>query len=164
MKKFLILPILALVIFAASAQPASAKERRYSAKGEVVTVDPPYGRVTIRHGAIKGFAAAADTDFVASKEQLKPLERRDLVDFEFVEEGGDARIEKISVTGEAAPEDKVRFGQVVQDALVGTGEVAKTITTPIAPVHGAVSSVAGATTDTTGAVLTDADSQVRSEF
>jgi Cu/Ag efflux protein CusF len=147
------------------AVPALAKDGKYEGKGEVVTVDPVYGRVTLRHGAIKGFAGDGETEFfVSSPELLRGLGRRDLIDFTVVEEKGDARIEAIEKTGVAAPEEKAGVGRVVQDVLVGTGEVAKTVTQPIAPAHEVVSGAVGATTDATGSVLREADTHSRQDF
>ncbi len=152
-----------LVLLSASALEARAT--RFEGSGEVVTVDPPYRRITIKHGVIKDFAGAEETEFaVASTDILKGLGRRDLVDFTVADEKGNVRIEKIAKTGVAPEEEGSKVGQVVQDVLVGTGEAAKTVTTPIAPAHDIMSGAVDATTGATGSVLENADTKVKTEF
>ena len=152
-----------LVFFISSISEAAVK--RFEGKGEVTSVDPVYSSVSIKHGAIKGFAGDGETVFtVASADFLKKINKRDLVDFSLVDDKGGVRIEKIERTGQAPPEERGKMGQVFQDVLVGTGEIAKGITTPIAPAHEVVSGAVGATTDVTGAVLKDADNQVKTKF
>ena len=145
--------------------PSFAAAKRIEAKGEVTSVDPVYSSVTIKHGAIKGFAGDGSSDFtVVSADLLKAINKSDLVDFTLVDEKGDVRIEKIVRTGQAVPEKEPGMGKVVQDVLVGTGEVAKGITSPIEPAHQVVSGAVGATTDATGSLLNDADTQVKKKF
>lgn len=142
-----------------------AAVKRIEAKGEVTSVDPVYSSVTIKHGAIKGFAGDGSTDFaVVSADLLKPIHKSDLVDFTLLEDKGDARIEKIVRTGQAVPEKEAGVGKVVQDVLVGTGEIAKGITSPIEPAHQVVSGAVGVTTDATGSLLENADTQVKKKF
>ena len=115
--------------------------------------------MTIKHGAIKGLSGDAETEFfVTSPELLKGIAKRDLVDFVILEEKGETRIEKLKKTGEAPPQDdRSELGKAMQGALVSTGEAAKTVTSPVMPVHEVVSGAVGATTDTTGAVLDEAE-------
>lgn len=140
--------------------------KRYETKGEVTSADPLYGRVTIQHDAIKGFASAGQTEFsVESAALLKNIARGDLVNFTLVDQKGDVRVSQLVKTGVAPPkDDRLKVGQAVQDVLVATGEVAKTVTSPIPPAHGVVSGAVGATTDTTGAVLKDATTEVKQKF
>lgn len=156
MKKISSLLTILFLFGAAAAVPAA--ESRFKSSGEVVSADPLYARVTIRHGAIKGFSGDAETEFaVASTDLLKGVRRRDLVEFEFTEEGGDARIDRLTRTGVAPPEeDPLPIGRAVQDVLEATGEVAKGLTSPVPPAHEVVSGTVGAATDATGSVLEDA--------
>ncbi len=159
MKKMLVLALFFLVVFIASAFAAEQKNTRFEASGEVVSSDPLYGRVTIKHGAIKGLSGDAETEFfVTSPELLKAINKRDLVDFVIVDEKGETRIEKLTKTGQAPiREERSELGKALQGALVSTGEAAKTVSSPVMPVHEVVSGAVGATTDTTGAVLEDAE-------
>lgn len=165
MRKTLWLALLLLPLGAFTAD-VHAKTQTFDAKGEVVSADPLYGRVSIQHGAIKGFAGNEETEFVVkSKDLLNGLSKRDLVDFTIEENNGDAQIIRISKTGTAPPtDDRLPIGKIAQDVLVATGEVAKTVTMPIDPAHQVVSSTVGATTDVTGSVLKDAKDKVEQKF
>ncbi len=157
--------LFAAICLVQSTSFASAK--RLEAKGEVLSVDAVYSSVAIKHGAIKGFAGDGQTEFtVVSADLLKAINKGDLVDFTLVDEKGEVRIEKIVRTGQAVPEKETGMGKVVQDVLVGTGEIAKGITTPIEPAHQVVSGAVGATTGATGSLLNDADNnnQVKKKF
>ena len=158
MKKIVLFLMIIFVGFASTALFAAEKVKRFEGRGEVTSADPLYGQVTIKHGLIKGFVGGDETEFfLASPGLLKGINKRDLVDFTIVEINGDARIEKITKTGEAPPkEENHELGKAVQGILVATGEAAKTVTSPIAPAHEVVSSSVGATTETTGAVLDNA--------
>lgn len=163
-RRSLVLPILSLALLAA-APTVHARDGRFEGKGEVVTVDPAYGRITIEHSAIKGFAPADESTFsVADKALLKEINRRDLVDFTVVETRGDVKLEKIVKTGVAEPEETAKVGKVVQEVIYGTGQVAKAVTTPVPPAHGVMSGAVDATTGATGAVLENADTRAKSEF
>ena len=148
--------------------PVLAKEstQSFEAEGEVVTVDPVYQRITIRHEVIPGFGEGAETEFIVSKKDLlEGLSRHDLVKFTIVDKKGDTRIEKIEKVGQAAPEDdRLKIGQAAQDALVATGEVAKGIVSPIAPAHTVVSGVVDSTTGATEEVLPEASPEVKKKF
>ena len=155
--------LFAAVCFVQSSSFAAVK--RIEAKGEVTSVDPVYSSLTIKHGVIKGFAGDGSTDFaVVSSDLLKSIHTGDLVDFTIVDDKGDVRVEKVIRTGQAVHEKEPGMGRVVQDVLVGTGEVAKGITSPIEPAHQVVSGAVGATTDATGSLLDDADTQVKKKF
>ncbi len=157
------LPFLIFVLFLSSNSEAAVKH--FEGSGEVTSVDPVYSSVSIKHGAIKNFAGDGETAFtVASADLLKKINRRDLVDFTITEDRGDARIEKITRTGQAPPEEGSKMGKVVQDVLVGTGEIAKGIASPLPPAHEAVSGVVGATTSATGSALNEADTKVKTKF
>lgn len=168
MKKILALSLPVFFVWnALYALPSSADaSKRYETKGEVTSVDPLYSRVTLQHDAIKGFAGAGETEFtVESADLLKKIARGDLVNFTLVDKKGDVRVSQLTKTGVAPPkDDRLKVGQAVQDVLVATGEVAKTVTTPIPPAHGVVSGTVDAATDTTGAVLKDATTEVKKKF
>ena len=159
MKKTLLLLMVAFIGFANTVLFAAQNVKRFEGHGEVTSADPLYARVTIRHGLIKGFIGGEETEFfLASPDLLKGINKRDLVDFTIIEINGDARIEKIIKTGQAPPkEENKAVSKAVQDILVATGEAAKTVTSPITPAYEVVSGGVGATTDTTGAVLDNAD-------
>lgn len=137
----------------------SLKSKVIEASGEITSVDSLYSRVTIHHGAIKGFSGDTETEFVVtSAGLLKGLSKRDLIDFTIEEKRGEALITKITKTGQAPPkEDKAELGKAVQGALVSTGEAMKTVASPIPPAHGIVSGAVGATTAVTGAVVEPID-------
>ncbi len=143
-----------------------AEAKRFNASGEVVSVDPLYSRITIKHGVIKDFAPDGETEFTLnSPDMVQGINKRDLIDFTVAQEKGAARIEKITKTGEAPfHEDKLEVGKALQDVLVVTGEAAKTVTSPITPAHEAVSSATDATTGATGAVLNDTTTEVKKKF
>ena len=146
--------------------PAQAEVKRYQGVGEVVTVDPAYGRITINHNAIKGFSADEETDFsVTSPDLLRGLSRRDLVEFTIIEDKGDARVDGIKKYA-VAPEkdDRLPIGKAVQGALESTAGAAKSVTTPIPAVHDVVGGTTDATTNATGAVLDDASNEVKTKF
>jgi Cu/Ag efflux protein CusF len=141
--------------------------KTYKGSGEVLNVDPATGRITIRHNAIKDFGADGETEFtLADKSVAIEITGHDLVDFEITEDKGNAEITKITKTGVAEiPSNKLQVGQAVQSVLVATGEVAKGVTSPIAPVHSVISGATDGTTNATGAVLEEVESpDVRKNF
>ncbi len=167
MHKKLSFLLLALILLTPSVRAAEEKSKRFEASGEVVEVEPLYGRITIKHGAIKGFSGGPETEFVAkSSELLKNLSKRDLVYFVITEEKGNAEITEIKKTGEAPPkEEGLELGRAVQGVLTATGEAARIITSPIPPAHDVVSAATSATTDTTETVLDSTDGpEVKHKF
>ena len=134
-----------------------AADMTYTGSGQVVTVDPAQARVTLKHGAIKNFSPDGETEFEFSDKKLADkVAAYDLVDFTITEVKGYAMITAIQKTGEAErPETGLPVGKAVQGVLEGTGEVVKTVTTPITPVHDVVGGATDATTGATGAVLDD---------
>ncbi len=148
------------IIFAADTAP-----KKFSASGQVITVDPVYSQVTIRHGAIKDFAGDTDTEFyAASGDLLKNIQKDDLVDFEFTDTKGDVKIDKITKTGVALPEVEKPLGTAVQEVLEGAGDVVKGVTSPITPAHEVAGGVMDATTGATSNVLTDASPEQKTKF
>lgn len=155
-----------LMILSAPCLAEDGAVKNFPGSGEVLSVDPLYSRVTIAHTPIKDFSGGPETEFfVRSSSLLKGISPRDLVEFQIEEIKGDAQIIEIKKTGEAPPrEEGVPVGRVVQDALMGTGELVKGVTQPLAPVGEVTSSVVGATTDATGSVLNDANPDVKQKF
>lgn len=157
MKKAIGLTVPFLLLLAAAAISAE-RPTRFEGEGEIVTVDPAYGRVTIEHKAIKGFAGDDTSEFfVADASMLKGLGRRDTVKFTLIDQKGDVRVEKIEKTG-VAPEKKGEYltmNDAVKGALHATGDVAGEITRPIEPIHEGTRAVTGATTDTADELLTE---------
>lgn len=155
MKKAHVWLFLGMAFLWADLGAAEAKTNRYEASGELTSVDPLYQRITVKHGVIKGFSGAGETEFVLkSSDPFGGLKKRDLVEFTVVDESGDVRVEKIKVTGQAPPKDEsLKLGPAVQEVVAATGEVAKGVTAPIAPAHEVVSGAVGVTTNATGAVL-----------
>lgn len=137
---------------------AKAAEKKFEGKGEVVSVDPMYKRITIKHGAIKNFEGDGETEFfVKSEKELKDLARYDLVDFTIAENKGDTRIESLKKTGVAEqPQEGFQIGEAAQGALESTAGAVKTITSPIPPVNTVASAAVDGTTNATGAVLEEA--------
>ncbi|MBI4352628.1 MAG: copper-binding protein [Candidatus Omnitrophica bacterium] len=146
-----------LVFTSLSVQAAEQVIRRFEGKGEVTSADPLFSRVTIKHGAMKGFAEERETEFfVDSAGLLKDIHRYDLVEFTVADRKGEVLVEKIKKVGEASPPPgKIEIGKAVRDVVVATGEVAKGIASPIPPVQEMVSGAAGAASETT-AVLNEA--------
>lgn len=138
--------------------PAQAEPKTYKGEGEVLSVDPLYSRITIEHGAITDFAGDGETEFfVTDAKLLKNVSRRDLVEFTITEEKGEAFIDKITVVGVAEKKvEGLEVGKAVQDVLIGTGEVAKAVTSPITPANEAVTGAVDATTGATDEMVGDA--------
>jgi Cu/Ag efflux protein CusF len=160
MKKIAIFVLFSALLAGTAVHAADPlKTRTLESKGEITSVDPLYGRVTIHHGAIEGFSGDAETEFVVSSGALlKGLSKRDLVDFTIEEKKGEALVTKITKTGQAPlKEDKAELGKAVQGALVSTGEAMKTVASPVPPAHEMVSGAVGATTTVTGAVVEPID-------
>ena len=85
MKKIL----LAFVIFFLSVSSLHAQQKltEFQSKGDVMSVDPMYGRITIKHGAIKGFSGDTETEFfVNSSGLLQNITKGDLVEFTIMHE------------------------------------------------------------------------------
>ncbi len=165
MKKVFILTGLISILMTQILFAADASPKKYSASGQVITVDPVYSQVTIRHGAIKEFAHDADTEFyVASADLLKNIQKDDLVDFEFTDTKGDVKIDKITKTGVALPEVEKSLGTGVQEVLEGAGDVVKGVTSPLPPAHDVAGGVMDATTGATSNVLTDASPEQKTKF
>ncbi len=140
--------------------------KQFEGSGEVVSSDPVYSRVTLKHKPIEGFVGGDETEFVvASPKLLKEINRHDLVEFTIEDKKGDVRITKITKTGVATPKrDSLPLGEAVQDVLVKTGQAASTVTAPIPGVGQVVSGAAGATTDTTEPILEQAKPEVKTRF
>jgi Cu/Ag efflux protein CusF len=166
MKKTVFFLVSLFLLSSASGVFADSKKTEFKTGGEVVSVDPLYGRITLKHKAIQGFAGEGETEFfVSSNELLKGLSKRDLVDFTVIEKRGDTKVTEIKKTGTAPEADnRLLVGKAVQDVLVATGEVAKTVSSPIEPAHQVVSGTVGATTEMTGSVLNDASPEVKKKF
>ncbi len=143
-----------------------AQPKHFEGKGQVTSVDPIYSHVTIKHGAIKGFSEPTETEFlVSSPDLLKKLEKRDLVDFQIVDNKGNVEIDKIVKTGQAPQENEdLTVGKVLQEALVGTGNVVKGVTAPLAPANEIVSGAVDGTTQATGSALEDIGPNTKNKF
>ena len=156
MRKIQVAVIFLFVLFATvSSGYTASRDGEFSGSGAVISVDPVYARVTITHPAIKGLSGDGTTEFFAtSADVLRNVETGDTVDFKITQKRGEALVTSIARTGRVEEVDDVpAINRAFQGALETTGEVAKTITQPIPPAHGVVSAAAGATTDTTGALI-----------
>ena len=141
--------VLFLLIFNISLCHAGERVRHFDAYGEVLSVDPISSQFTVRHRGIKGLEGSGDTQFyVTDAAMLKGIEKHNLVELDLVETRGDLKVEKITVTGQALPQEEgVPLGQAVQDTLQGTGQVLKTLTSPLPAVSDAVGGAADSTAD-----------------
>lgn len=167
MKKAKVFFLLFFLTVCMQAWALDAQQKNYEGSGEVTSVDPLYSRVSIKHSPIKGFRGGPETEFfVSSSDILKTIHPRDLVDFTITEAKGEAMISKMTITGQAPiKDDRLQVGKAVQEVLVATGEVAKTVTGPLPPANQVVSGAVGATTDTTGSVLEEADgAELKTKF
>src|SRR3990167_3743664 len=155
-----------LLLSALLVSPVHAKTRTFQGSGEVLSADPAFQRVIIKHGPIKDFSPAGETEFrVEDPDLLKEVSAGSLADFTIVEQDGGARIEKIVKTGTAPPKDKcLKVGQAIQDVLVATGKTAEFVTSPIPPAQETVGGAFDATTGVTGELLTDKEVPARQEF
>ena len=155
-----------VLCLSASAFAADPAVKTYEGEGEVMSADPVYSRVTISHDPIKGLPESGEVEyFTKTSEVLKGISRRDLVKFKIEESKGFAEVTELVKTG-VAPEKKegLPIGEAVQQVLEGTGEVAKTVVSPIEPAHEAVSGAVDTTTGATGEVLKDANPDVKKKF
>ncbi len=165
MKKVFIFTGLISMLMTQTLFAADSSPKKYVASGQVVTVDPVYSQLTIRHSAIKGFSGDADTEFyAASGDLIKNIQKDDLVDFEFTDNKGDVKIDKITKTGVALPETEKSLGSGVQEILEGAGDVVKGVTSPIRPAQEVAGGVMDATTGATSNVLTDASPEHKTKF
>ena len=151
--------VLFLLIFSASQCHAAERVRHFEGYGEVLSVDPISSQITIRHRAIKGLAGSGDTQFfVTDAAMLEGIEKHNLVELDLVETKGDLKVEKITKTGQALPqEDGIPLGQAVQDTLQGTGQVLKAVTSPLPAVSDAVSGAADSTADAADPKIKDGE-------
>ena len=147
---------------------ASESHKAYQGSGEVLSVEPLYSRITIRHGKIKGLSGGPESDFLSvSALLLKDVEKRDLVEFTLEEDRGDLRLVKITKIGQAQPKEE---SSEVDDALHGvldaTNRVAQGVTAPLPPAQRLVKGTLGAASDTTeGAVdVSEGNPQVKRKF
>jgi Cu/Ag efflux protein CusF len=159
-----------LLVFLFSVSPASAadisRSKHFTSRGEVISVDPMYSRITLQHDPIKGFPGGFETEFeVSSQNLLKNISMSDEVTFEIEEAAGSAQIIKLERTGKKFEHnDRMPMGRAAQDLLEGASTVVKTVTSPIAPVNQLTSAATDATTSATGSVLADKDSEVKAKF
>ena len=139
--------LLAFLLLSLAGTALAKGPRQFS--DEVADVDAIGGRVTFK---------TQGEYFADPSALLKEIGRRDLVDVVVTQEkGGAENVTKLTKTGVAPLESEgLEVGKAVQGVLVATGEVAKAVTTPVPPAHGAVSETVGATTNATGSVLDDA--------
>lgn len=155
MKK-MIVPAVLFLLFVATVALSAEKARRFEGAGEVLSVDPLYSRITIEHGAIKDFSGDGKSEFfVTEPSLLKDVSKRDLVSFSLVDEKGDVRIDKIERTGVAEPrgDGTIKINDAARAVIGATGEVARTVTQPIAPVHEGVRSATGAAEEVSNTAL-----------
>lgn len=153
-----IVPAVLLLLFSASVALSAEKAHHFDGKGEILSVDPLYSRVTIKHTAIKGFSGDGKSEFFVTKpELLKGISTRDLVSFSLADEKGDVRIDKIERTGVAEEhgDGTIKISEAARAVIGATGEVARGITQPITPVHEGVKNATGATENISDAVLED---------
>ena len=165
MKKVLIFTLISFFLFCQASFAANSKVRQFHGGGEVLTVDPVYSQVTIRHSAIKDLALDSETQFfVSSPVLLKGIRTGDLVEFDITDNKGEVIIEKIEKTGVAPPKNEgTALGQAVHDVLQGTGEVVRGVTEPLPPAHEVAKGVTSAT-DATGDALRDSAPEAKTKF
>ena len=164
MRKAIVFSVISLLSLVLPAYAAS-KSGDFHGNGEVITVDPVYSQVTIRHGAIKDLSGDATTDFyVASPDMLKNIQKGDLVDFDLKDDKGDVRIMKLTKTGVAEAESEGSpLGQTVQGVLQGTGDMVRGVTHPL-PLASEVGNAVGDTTEATGDALKDTPTEAKTKF
>lgn len=144
LKALLFLPLFILVNASALYAAATASH----GSGEVTDVDSIAGRVTLKE---QGEFSVTDSSL------LKNINRRDLVDYALEDDKRDARINKITKTGEAPVEDDgLPIGKAMQDVLNATGETAKFVTSPITPVHDTAGEAVNSVTGGTGEMVSEA--------
>jgi Cu/Ag efflux protein CusF len=164
MRKIFSSAVLFLLLFSSFSYAGESKTVK--ASGEVVTVDPLYSKITLETGAILGFSGGGKAEFeVASKELLSGLSARDIIEFEISGARGEAKITAIKKMGQAPVKDNsTAIGKVMQDVLTGTGEVVKTVTSPIPPVRDTLGEAVGTATEGTGNLVSEAKSDLKRDF
>ena len=165
MKKVLLFFFISFLSIVLPLSAAESKIRQFHGSGEVLTVDPVYSQVTLRHKAIKDFSGdRASEFFVESQDMLKGIEKGDLVEFDLTDTKGDVKIDKIEKTGVAqSKSEDVPLGRAAHDVLEGAGNIVKGVTEPLPPAH-EVAKGATSVTDATGDALQSGDPELKSRF
>jgi Cu/Ag efflux protein CusF len=88
-----------LLLFASFAAAChSEPEKHYSLQGEVVSVEPSRGTVTVKHGEIPGLMSAMTMSYVAGDpKQLDSLHPGDKISADLVVSDSKGRLEKITL-------------------------------------------------------------------
>ena len=85
----------------------SAPEKHYPLQGEVISVEPQRGTVTLKHGEIPGLMPAMTMNYVVGDPaQLGALKPGDKISADLVVSDSKGRLEKIMLL----PEEKARTG------------------------------------------------------
>jgi Cu/Ag efflux protein CusF len=96
MKNSIFAVLLLFVSFAAACH--SAPEKHYPLQGEVISVEPPRGTVTVKHGEIPGLMSAMTMSYVAADpKQLNSLHAGDKISADLVVSNSVGRLEKIAL-------------------------------------------------------------------
>src|SRR3989338_6535800 len=123
-----------LLLSALLVSPVHAKTRTFQGSGEVLSADPSFQRVIIKHG---------------------PIDEQD---------GGARIKKILKTGTAPPKDKGLKVGQAIQDVLVATGKTAEFVTSPIPPAQEAVGGAFDATTGVTGELLTDKEVPARQEF
>jgi protein SCO1/2 len=96
MKNSISAVLLLFAFFAAACH--SEPEKHYPLLGEVISVEPPRGTVTVKHGEIPGLMSAMTMSYVASDpKQLDSLHPGDKISADLVVSDSKGRLEKIAL-------------------------------------------------------------------
>jgi protein SCO1/2 len=88
--------LLLCICFAAACH--SAPEKHYPLQGEVISVEPPRGTITVKHGEIPGLMPAMTMSYVvADPKQIEPLHPGDNISADLVVSDSKGRLEKITL-------------------------------------------------------------------
>src|SRR6202790_3340725 len=96
MKNHLFATLLLFASFAAACH--SAPEKHYPLQGEVISVEPPRGTITVKHGEISGLMPAMTMSYVAADpKQIEPLHPGDKISADLVVSDSKGRLENITL-------------------------------------------------------------------
>jgi Cu/Ag efflux protein CusF len=85
----------------------SAPEKHYPLQGEVISVEPQRGTITLKHGEIPGLMPAMTMNYVVGDPaQLAPLKPGDKISADLVVSDSKGRLEKIALL----PEERAPTG------------------------------------------------------
>jgi len=116
--RFALIPIGALVLFAACGGSRPVNSRQFPLEGEVLRIKADKTEITIKHGDIKGFMEAMTMPFpIKNPDLLKGLAVGDLVEATLVVTDEESYLSTIEKTGSLPPERRSAGLRVLPDVI-----------------------------------------------